>query len=71
MIGYTRDLSEFVSRFGHIAVDVEIRMPGNRGGPSRSTGAANTPAIVARFLRELADDVERAQLPAPDREASR
>lgn len=65
--GYTRDLSEFVSRFGHIAVDVEISTPGNRGGVSRSTGASNTPALVARFLRELADDVERATPPAQNR----
>jgi hypothetical protein len=70
MGGYTRDLSEFVSRFGHIAVDVEVSTPGNRGGVPRSTGASNTPAAVARFLRELADDVERAQSPSPDREDS-
>ena len=58
MPGYTRDLSECVDRFGNIAAEVEIV-----GGPdadSRSTGASAKPTMVARFLRELADDVERA-----------
>lgn len=57
---YTRDLTEHVDRFGHISVSVEIG-----GGPGaatepRATGASARPAMVARFLRELADDVERA-----------
>ena len=53
----TRDLSEYVDRFGNIAVDVTIG-----GGPGarekRSTGASATPTMIARFLRELAADVE-------------
>ena len=53
-----RDLSRCVDRFGNIAVDVVIG-----GGPgdaeTHETGASNRPAVVARFLRNLADDVER------------
>jgi hypothetical protein len=53
-----RDLTAQVDRFGHISVAVEIG-----GGPGARvkevTGASALPATVARFLRELADDVER------------
>jgi hypothetical protein len=56
--GYMRDLTGQVDRFGHISVAVEIG-----GGPGARlkelTGASALPATVARFLRELADDVER------------
>jgi hypothetical protein len=59
-VGYERDLAEHVDRFGNISVSVEIG-----GGPGttvtpRPTGASASPPAVARFLRELADDVERA-----------
>jgi hypothetical protein len=60
-----RDLRGHVDRFGNISVAVEIG-----GGPGarpdkRPTGANATPATVARFLRDLADDVERAGEPCP------
>jgi hypothetical protein len=63
--GYTRDLHEHVDQFGNIAVDVEIG-----GGPGawpekRATGASASPAMVARFLRDLADDLARAGEPCP------
>jgi hypothetical protein len=57
--GYTRDLREHVDRFGNIAVHVEIGGGPGTGGETRSTGASASPATVARFLSELADDVER------------
>ena len=55
----TRDLADYVDRFGHIGVDVEVRKPGTTA-EGRSTGASGPPATVAGFLRDLADDVERA-----------
>lgn len=60
-----RDLSGHVDKFGNIAVAVEIG--GGPGcGQTRSTGASATPAMVAGFLRDLADDVERARVtPVP------
>jgi hypothetical protein len=58
--GYTRDLAEHVDRFGNIGVDVEIGGGPGTAGQTRTTGASARPAMVARFLRELADDVERA-----------
>jgi hypothetical protein len=59
-VGDERDLTEHVDRFGNISVAVEIG-----GGPGaapemRPTGANATPSTVARFLRDLADDVQRA-----------
>jgi hypothetical protein len=53
-----RDLSDCVDRFGNISVAVEIG-----GGPkagTHETGASAEPATVARFLRELADEIEAA-----------
>lgn len=50
-----RDLRECVDRFGNIAVDVTIG--DGPGAGIRSTGASATPATVAAFLRDLADDV--------------
>ncbi len=52
-----RDLTGCVDRFGNIGVDVEIGS--GPGAETRFTGASHEPAMVARFLRELADDVER------------
>jgi hypothetical protein len=55
-----RDLSYCVDRFGNIAVHVVIGGgPGN--AETRETGASNAPAIVAGFLRDLADDVGRVR----------
>jgi hypothetical protein len=54
-----RDLTGHVDRFGNISVEVEIGGGPGTGG-HRITGASATPATIARFLRELADDVERA-----------
>jgi hypothetical protein len=54
-----RDLTEHVDRFGNINVDVTIGGPASTAGP-RTTGANATPATVAGFLRDLADDVQRA-----------
>lgn len=60
---WTRDLSEHLDRFGNIAVTVEIGDgPGTRSEP-RTTGASAKPSTVARFLRELADDIEHAGTP--------
>lgn len=58
---WERDLAEHVDRFGCISVDVEIGGGPGAAGEKRSTGASSTPAAVARFLRELADDVERVR----------
>jgi hypothetical protein len=63
--GYARDLREHVDRYGNISVSVEIG-----GGPgavpqTRATGSNAVPVMVARFLRELAADVERAGEPCP------
>lgn len=52
-----RDLRPQVDGFGNISVAVVI---GGGDVEPRETGASSTPAAVARFLRELADDVERA-----------
>jgi hypothetical protein len=57
---WERDLAEHVDRFGNISVDVAIGGGPGATGEKRSTGASATPATVAAFLRELADDVERA-----------
>jgi hypothetical protein len=60
-MAYTRDLSPHVDRFGNISVKVEIGDgPGTPAADTRLTGASARPATVAKFLRELADDVERA-----------
>jgi hypothetical protein len=60
---WTRDLSEHVDRFGKIAVSVEIGGgPGTRSAP-QTTAASAPPALAARFLRELADDIEHAGTP--------
>jgi len=53
-----RDLSSCVDRFGNISVDVEIG--GAPGAGTHTTGATAPPAMVARFLRELADEIEHA-----------
>jgi hypothetical protein len=58
--GYTRDLTEHIDRFGNISVSVEIGGGPGAAGEVRETGASAPPPTVARFLRELADDVERA-----------
>jgi hypothetical protein len=55
-----RDLSGHVDRFGNIAVDVTIGGGPGAWAATRATGASASPATVAGFLRELADDVERA-----------
>lgn len=58
-----RDLRSCVDKFGNISVDVTIgRGPG--AGEERSTGASAPPVMVAAFLRDLADDVERTSLTA-------
>jgi hypothetical protein len=58
---WERDLAGYVDQHGNIAVDVAIRWPGHVAmGVSRETGVSAPPATVARFLRELADDVDRA-----------
>jgi hypothetical protein len=60
---WTRDLAEHLDRFGNIKVQVEIGGgPGTTAEP-RETGASAPPPTVARFLRELADDIERTHLP--------
>lgn len=59
MTGYTRDLSEHVDRFGHIAVHIEIGGGPGAAEETRTTGASADPATIAKFLRELADDVQR------------
>ena len=51
-----RNLSPHLDRFGNIRVDVTIGAQPD----DRQTGANAPPATVARFLRELADDIERA-----------
>jgi len=55
---WTRDLAE-LDRFGNIRITVEIGGGPGASGEPRSTGASAPPALAARFLRELADDVER------------
>lgn len=55
-----RDLGPHVDRFGNISVKVEIGGGPGAAPETRGTGASNKPATVAKFLRELADDVERA-----------
>jgi hypothetical protein len=55
----TRDLAKYVDRFGNISVAVEIGGGPGAHGP-RLAGASAPPATVAKFLRELAGDVERA-----------
>ena len=52
-----RDLSAQVDRFGNISVEVKIG--GGPGAQEHETGASAKPATVAKFLRELASDVER------------
>ena len=52
-----RYLSRYVDGFGNISVTVDIGAETTR--QPRSTGANHRPEVVARFLRELADDVER------------
>lgn len=52
-----RDLTEQVDRFGNISVDVTLGT--GPGAVERGTGASAPPATVARFLRDLADDVDR------------
>jgi hypothetical protein len=52
-----RDLSRCVDQFGNISV--EAKVGGGPGAGTHETGASAKPAIVARFLRDLADDVER------------
>lgn len=54
-----RDLSSHVDEAGHIAVGVEIGSFRNGDPRNRLTGASSTPDVVAKFLRELADDIER------------
>ena len=57
-----RDLAEQLDAFGNISVEVKIG-----GGPwasTRETGASASPATIAAFLRDLADDV--AQLDTAD-----
>jgi hypothetical protein len=64
MVTGGRDLRRCLDKFGHISVDVEIG--GGPGAGRHSTGASAKPATVARFLRELADDVERLSQDAGD-----
>ena len=54
-----RDLSSYVDEAGQIMVGVEIGK--HRTGDIRNkiTGSMAEPDVVAAFLRELADDVER------------
>jgi hypothetical protein len=59
-----RDLAEHVDQFGNIAVDVQVGGGPGAAAQARATGANAPPATVARFLRELADDVDRAARPA-------
>lgn len=61
----TRDLREHVDRFGNISVHAEIGGGPGAAAETRPTGANATPATAARFLRDLADDVERAGEPCP------
>lgn len=51
----TRDLAPQLDRFGNIGVEVKIG--GGPGADERETGASARPETVARFLRDLADDV--------------
>jgi len=54
-----RDLAGYVNHRGHIRVSVEVG--GNPGAPeAQATGMSSEPHHVARFLRELAGDVEQA-----------
>lgn len=50
-----RDLRNCVDAFGNISVEVTVG--GGSWAASRETGATATPATVAQFLRDLADDV--------------
>lgn len=55
---WTRDLSPHLDRFGHISVHVTLGGgPGTTEEP-RVTGASAPPQLAARFLRDLADDVD-------------
>jgi hypothetical protein len=54
-----RDLSPRVDESGHIRLYVEV------GGPSWRTFTSATPPEAAAWLRELADDVERAKAEVP------
>lgn len=60
-----RDLSECLDKFGNIAVDVVIGH--GPGAGKRETGASAKPAVVARFLRDLAGDVQRLSAAADGR----
>jgi hypothetical protein len=53
-----RDFSRRVDKSGNISVDVKIRLPGDDSS-AYDASASEKPATVARFLRDLADDVER------------
>ncbi len=50
-----RDLAPHLDQFGHISVDVIV----GREPHERITGANAIPSTVAKFLRDLAEDVER------------
>lgn len=54
-----RDFSGRMDEAGNIAVDVKVRHPGDDSFSAYEIGASAEPATVARFLRDLADDVER------------
>ena len=63
---WERDLAGHVDRFGHIAVAVEIGGGPGTAEDKRGTGASASPRMIARFLRDLADDVERVCAKKPD-----
>jgi hypothetical protein len=61
-----RDLSRCIDEFGNISVDVTIG--GGPGAGEHATGFSALPRVVAKSLRELADDIEQADR-GPDKGA--
>jgi hypothetical protein len=52
-----RDLTRCLDRYGYISANVTLGT--GPGAEAWKTGASADPATVAKFLRELADDVEK------------
>jgi hypothetical protein len=62
-----RDLGAWVDQHGNISVNVTIKASaGTAADTDRLTGANHEPAVIAMFLRQLADDVEAAGRSIPD-----
>jgi DNA-binding transcriptional regulator LsrR (DeoR family) len=56
-----RDLRSCIDRYGYICIGVTI--DGGLDGEEYDAGATGPPLQVAEFLRDLADDIERAGQP--------